>query len=321
MPSPNTSLSTLRPDLGGSFEQFNLDADRLGFVGLQALPVIEVGLAGDTFGKIPLKELLRTSKTERGAKGGYQRDDFEFEQDSYATKEHGFESPVDDNLRRTYRHYFDAEMVAARRARDRVLRNGEIRTAALLQDTGTFGNAAAAAVWTNHASATPITDVETAVQAFFAACGMWPNAIIIPKLSFRHARLCDQVRDYLNSVGMTDVKPNKISPALLAQAFDLERVLVPGSAKNSANEGQTASIASLWDKTKATLIRIPETDDIQEPCTGRTFHWDEDGSEIGGAMETYRDETVRGDVVRCRHQVHEKVIYSAMGRIITGINA
>jgi hypothetical protein len=321
MPNPTTSLATLRPDLGGSFMEFGLEADRLGFIGLQCLPPFDVPEAGGTFGSIPIEELLRNASVDRSAKSGYSRDDFEFEELSYAVKERGHESPVDDRLSRMYRNYFDAEQVAAARARDRVLRNQELRIAALLQATATFGNAAASVVWSTYATAVPITDVETAVQAFWAASGLWPNAIAIPRQAFRHARNCAQVVDRLNANGIRDTVPGKITAAQLALAFDLEHVFVAGSAKNTANEGQAASIAGIWDKTKVTVLRVATTPDIEEPCIGRTLHWSEDGSELGGTMETYRDETKRCDIVRCRHDVQEKVIYTAMGRIITGVLA
>ena len=69
MPSPSTSLATLRPELGGSMEAFDLAADRAGFIGLKLLPVFEAAEQSGSFGKIPLEELLKNRDTER-APGG-----------------------------------------------------------------------------------------------------------------------------------------------------------------------------------------------------------------------------------------------------------
>ena len=67
------------------------------------------------------------------------------------------------------------------------------------------------------------------------------------------------------------------------------------------------------------VCRIATDSDIKSPCIGRTLHWAEDGSEIGGTVETYRDESVRGDVVRVRHQTDEKMLYTQAGHLLSNI--
>ena len=61
------------------------------------------------------------------------------------------------------------------------------------------------------------------------------------------------------------------------------------------------------------------TNDMSEPCIGRTFHWAEDGSQPAGTVETYRDETKRSDIVRVRHDVDEIVMYTEMGHLLYNI--
>jgi hypothetical protein len=50
-----------------------------------------------------------------------------------------------------------------------------------------------------------------------------------------------------------------------------------------------------------------------------TRNWADDGSNIAGTVETYRDEKVRGDVVRVRHQIGEKTLYPEAGYVLTGV--
>ena len=59
--------------------------------------------------------------------------------------------------------------------------------------------------------------------------------------------------------------------------------------------------------------------DFREACLGRTFHWSEDGSSENGTVETYRDETVRSNIVRVRMDVDEQVILPTAGYLLTGI--
>jgi len=323
MPSPSTALATLRPDLGGSFEEFDLAMDRQGFIATRVLPVLEVAKASGVFGKIPIEQLLKVRETKRAPGGGYSRGKFTFTSASFACEEHGAEEPVDDNESKLYAEYFDAEIVAAARARDAVLRNQEVRAAALLFNTTTWTGAALTTgvetEWDTIDTAVPVTNVEAAVRKVYDGSGLWCNALIITKVVFRNLRRCAQIVDMAKSQGFMDVRPGKITAAQLAVVFDLPHIIVAGGTKDSALEGQSSTPALVWGVEYAMVARIAETNDIREPCVGRTFHWGEDGSQIGGLMEEYRDERVRGDIVRSRHQVDEVVLYAQAAHLLSNV--
>ncbi len=321
MPAPSSSLATLRPELGGSMEEFSLAMDREGFIGHRILPVFEAGKKSGTFGKIPVEQLLQNRETRRAPGAGYSRGTWKFEPTSFACEEHGAEEPVDDLESEMYREYFIAEQVSAARALDAVIRNAEKRAAALVFNPTTWTSHTTGVTneWDDASNATPIADVEAAVQACWEASGLWPNALIINRLVFRNLRNVDEIIDRLKYQGFQDVRPSKITEAALAQVFDLEEVIVAGSAKNSANEGQVASIAPIWSNEYAMIARVCRTNDIKEPGLGRTIHWSADGSEVGGHMETYRDETVRSDVVRCRHDVDEIILHVQSSHLLSNI--
>jgi hypothetical protein len=120
--TPTTSLATLRPDLAGCIEHFNLEADQAGFIAQRVLPVLEVASRSGNFGKILPAQLLQNRDTKRAPNAGYNRSTWQFDDAAYATKEYGAEEAVDDNNAAAYRDYFDAEAIATRRAYDAVLR-------------------------------------------------------------------------------------------------------------------------------------------------------------------------------------------------------
>lgn len=324
MPSPSEALSTLRPDLGGSFEDFDLAMDRLGFIGHRVLPVLETKVASGTFGRIPLAQLLKNADTARTSRSGYPRGDWEFEQETFATKEFGFEEPVDHRDVNLYGEFFDAEMVSAEMARDQVLRGGEKRIADLIFNATTWNGASLTTgvtdEWDDFENALPITDIEGAVVKVYDGTGLWPNALIINRKVFRNLRNCLQIIDRIASSGAgSPTKAKDITAQMLAQVFDLDYVLVAGSSRNSALEGQAATPTQIWSSEYAMVARIATTNNVKEPCLGRTFHWGVDGSQIGGTMETYDDAKVRGEVVRCRNEVHEKVIAAAFGHLLSNV--
>lgn len=322
MPSPSSSLATLRPDLAGSLTEFDLAMDRQGFIGLRVLPVMEVMKASGKFGKIPIEQLLQNRETDRAPGGGYSRGQWTFEPASYATDEHGAEEPVDDREAEMYAEYFDAEMVSTQRALDAVLRNQEKRVADLVFNTDTWTGSslttAIGTVWSNKSSSTPVDDILGAKLKVYGNSGMWPNAVIMARETFLRCRETDQIRDRIASSGAGDsTLAGRITLQQLAQAFDVDQVIVAGSSKNTANEGVSASLSSIWNKTMVMVCRVAQTNDIREPCVGRVFHWGEDGSSIGGTVESYRDETVRSDVIRVRHDVEEQILYTEMGHLLT----
>ena len=98
-------------------------------------------------------------------------------------------------------------------------------------------------------------------------------------------------------------------------------VLVAGAIKNTAADGAAFAGADVWDDEYAMVCRVAGSSDIQEPCIGRTMHWSEDGSTIGGVVETYRDEPRRGEAVRVRHQIGIEIMYPEAGHLLGNITA
>ena len=323
MPSPSSSLATQRPDLASFFE-FDLETEKAGFVAQKVFPVIDVASQAGNFGKIPLEQLLQERETSRAPGSGYSRGNFTFEPATYACLEHGAEEPVDDREAKMYRDYFDAEMVSTARAYGAVLRNAEKRVADAVFNATTFnGSALTTAItneWDDSTNAVPVTDVEAAVRKIYDGSGLWANALVINRKVFRNLRNCDQIIDRINSAGAGNPsKASDVTEQMLAAVFDLEFIIVAGSSRNSAKEGQAASVGQIWSDEYAMVCKIATGMDMKEPCIGRTFHWSEDGSSIGGSVESYREEKVRGDVIRVRHDVAEVMLYPQAGHLLSNV--
>jgi len=172
MPTPVDSDAVLRPDLGLSVEEFDAVADLNGHIALQVLPVFESALQNAEFGRIPIEALLQNPETIRAPGALYNRGDWKFDKDSFATEEHGWEEPVDEREAKMYARYFDAEVVAAQRAQGIVLRAAEIRAAALLFNAVTFSATSITNEWDDYTNATPIDDVEESVRRVWLASGL-----------------------------------------------------------------------------------------------------------------------------------------------------
>lgn len=313
--SPSSSLATLRPDLAGSLMEFDLQANMNDMVALQIAPVLEVDRQMGNFGRIPIEELLKTRDDLRAAGAGYNRGNGTFQPDSYSCTEHGLEEAVDDREAEMYADYFDAELIAAMRARHGILQNLETRViASALANAVAYSGGALPAVWSDPANSTPITDITNGMAQLYAQIGRTRACLAISWARYNVLRNSTQIIDRVKYSGLVNVTRDNITPQAIAQALDVEELIVGRAVYNTANEGAatkagTATLAGLWTANKALLFVKAKSMDIREPCFMRTIHWGLDGSQIGAAVESYRDEHVRGNVVRCRMDETEKVLY------------
>ena len=321
MPSPSQTLSGFRPDLGTLF-QFMETMNRNGFIANRVAPVADVAAQKGTMGVIALKEFLKEPETGRNSRGDYNRTGYNFYDTTYETKENGVELPIDRRRAAIYREWFDFEAMSTRIALDIVLRAYEYRVASLLYNATTFTSYKTDITheWNDWTNAVPLTDVIKAKRSVWAATGLYPNALILNKRQFDNLRMNAQVIDKLESGGAgTSITPGSVTRQMLADCFDLDEIVVADSARDSANEGQDASIAAMWSDEYAMLARLARTTNPEEPCLCRTIHWSEDGSQIGGTIEMYYEDSSRGDVVRVRHETEEKLIYTQLGHLFTNV--
>ncbi|HYB94987.1 MAG TPA: hypothetical protein VEC39_08435 [Vicinamibacterales bacterium] len=320
---PTTALQ--RPDLGATLEEFNQEAARMGFIADRVAPAIDVSEPAANIGKLPLKALLIDGDTKRNSGGKYGRGEYEFEHFNYQTEEHGREEAVDDRLRKVFARYFDVERIAARRAQELILRKREIRVANLLFNATTWTGASLTTAITNEwddlTNATPINDMLAAIEKVFSGTGLMPNALILNGFVLRNLMNCAQIVDRIKSAGFDD--PKSISLPSLAKLLFPDvpdaQIIVAGAPKNTANPGQAASISRIWSNEYAMVAKVARTNDPREACVARSFHYTADGSELDGRVESYRDETVRGDVIRVRHETDEVVMYTAAAHLLSNI--
>ncbi len=323
MPAPSTALSGYRPDLGMMF-QFDVEMDNAGFIANRMAPVFEAAEQNGTIGIIPLKEFRQTPTTGRDNRGNYSRVDFKFQDETYATKENGLEMPIDQRRSKIYRNWFDFEVVSAAITLNMVMRAYEIRVAALLHNTGTFtGEAKTTAIteeWNDWTNAVPITDVMKAKLAVWGATGIYPDTLQINKRQFDNLRNVDQITAKIASSGAgTPIKAADVTKEILANCFDVREIVIADSSKDTALEGQSVSIAQVWSDEYAFLFKAARSNRIEEPTCARTIHWGEDGSTIGGQMETYYEDQSRGDIVRVRHDSQERVMYTSLGHLFSNV--
>lgn len=323
MAMPSTAIT--RYDLSAPFTEFDLRANRMGFIGPRVLRPRAVAIQSANIGKIPIEKLLSRRSTKRAPGAGYNRGDFEFTTYSYSVQEYGAEEPMDDARIAIYRDIIDAEAVHSERAQDAVLAEYERDCAAALYDTATWtGSALTTAInneWDDHANATPIDDVRAAKEAVRAGSGLEPNALICNTWQFENLVNCAQIVDRIK---YTARATQQEIAAAVADVLGIRYILAAGGYENTANPQQAASISRIWSNEYMMVARVAETDDPQEPCVGRTFVWTGDGpgapgtgEELALIVEEYREESVRGGVIRARNNRDIVIMYPEAAHLLS----
>lgn len=311
MPTPSSDIRNLRPDISGVLQPYSDLATERGFIADMVLPAMDVAEVTGQFANVTGANVLQNVDTKRGKDGRYSQVTWEWSKQGYSTLEYGLEERVDRRDAARYGAWFDAELAAVRRVRRLLALSREIRVAAAIFDATTFTPTSNIThEWDDPPNADPIIDVHGAKKRLWAK-GIEANALIINKQVYDNVRVCDAVLDRIASAGAgTPTPKSMIGIEQLKAVFDLEYILVGSALKNTANEGLTASLSPVWSNEYAAVCRIATSQDIEDPCIGRTFHYTPDGSQIGGVIETYYDESRRADIARCRMDVDEVILVS-----------
>ena len=315
-----------RPDLMFSVEEFNLEANRKRYAGLKILKPRIVGLQSAEFACVPPGQLLAEDENITRASGAaYNRDEFEFDKKDYKTSDHGVEEVIDDRESAIFRDLVDAESVSAGRALNKVAQRLEIEICSMVTDAAVWtGDALATTVDTawDAANATPFHDIENARQKIIDGCGHYPDTLVLGRKAFFALSMCD---DIVNRVlGIIGWEPKTVGADTLQTLLGIDRVVVAGGLKNTANRGQTAVFAPIWPDDLVMLCKTATSDDPAEVSIGRTFAWSEEAgyfsdAELIGIVEEYREENVRGSILRCRADWGPKILYSQCGHHLTGV--
>lgn len=298
------NYATPRLDLGVALEEYPLTFQ--GFVAADILPVFSTPKKEATFSAVTRESILRPVDVRRSARGAYARADSDVDDLSYRCEEFGLEGPLGDDERAFYASDFDAEMVTVGMTRDRLAREREKRVSTKIFNTTTWTGSSLytdlSTDW-DDASSTIVADVEAAKQKVRQNCGLMPNTIVIPAGAVPWLKANTDLKARLQYVQALTDQAIMMS---LPQIFGIDRVIVAGAVKSTAGEGEAIAAADIWDDNYCWIGVCARTQNLAEPCVGRTMLWTAD-SPTEFTTEEYREEQTRSWIYRVRHHLDEKV--------------
>lgn len=326
MTSPIGNSATSRPSgtIQGALVKYDFLAGIAGAIGLAVFPEITAAQQSGDYLYLGVEQFLQEVETEAGPDGDYNLTRTRYDKTTFATRDHGVRERVRKRESAIIADHYDMRVNTARKLQRMLLVAHERRVAAKVFNASIYTGAALTTEvdvgWYDPANATIRADVVQAKDRVSDAIGAPANALVVSDKTFERMRLSEDITKTVHAQGAGGpVKPEDINEDMMARALGIERVIVGGNRRNSADEGQTLSVANVWNPDYAMVCRVARTNDPTEPCIGRTVHWKGNGSDIGGRVT--EEEFERYIDMRVYHDVEELHLMVEAGHLMTGVSA
>jgi hypothetical protein len=124
--------------------------------------------------------------------------------------------------------------------------------------------------WSDDANGDPFTDIATGQTTVLQNTGFLPNVLLLTWPVYQALRKHPLVVDRIKYT--SPAFAGTITPQLLAEAFDIEEVVVSKAVYNSAAQGATAAMNFVAGKTALLAYRAPNPG-LMVPTAGYVFGW------------------------------------------------
>ena len=251
------------------------------------------------------REIFRQSDDRRAPGAEANEVNFALSSDNYYCEDHALTSVIPDEERENADPVIQPNIDRTEFLRAKIDLNKEIELAAMLTDAAVITQNATLSGTSQWSDATsdPIAAVEAQKATIMAAVQVLPNTLVLPYDVYAKVRMHAKVIERIayGSLGA-------VNEDLLAQIFDVERVLVPRAFKNTAKPGQNPSMSYVWGKS-ALLCHIPRRPALKQLALAYSFAWTGAAGSVGGhRVELWREERRKADVIRVQRYYDQKVI-------------
>lgn len=259
------------------------------FIGDQIFPIIKVNGETGTYYTYTSKESFLYPPTRRAPGAGYARMDLNPASSTYTCQEEGQEIIVDRRLQQNSLEPMGLLRRATETAMNVIMLKREKNVMDAITNTTTFASytetLSGSDQWSDDSSE-PIDKINSWANTIRGNCGRWPNKMVISWATWlklkEHPVVVDRVKITNDKV---------VTPQLLANLLDIENIYIVSALYNSAEEGQTISLADVMGK-HCFLGYITPSPSIITPSVGYILQ------SQGPMAETYYSDELRSDVAR-----------------------
>ncbi len=275
------------------------------FIADAVAPVVPVRKQSDKYFVVdPTREALRPTDDARAPGAEAAETGFAVSTDSYFCDDHALAAAIPDEERDNADPAIQPDIDRTEFLTDKILLNREVALEALLRTSADVpGEDLDPASRWDDPDNDPVAALRPVREAVFGRVQRRPNTLILPYAVFdavrNHPRVVERVK--YTALGV-------VSGDLLAQLFDVDRVLVPRACRNGAPRGQDPNVAPVWGNN-AYLLHVPPRPGLRQVAAAYTFAWTAAPGGTGGfAVERWREARRKADMVRVQFYYDQKLV-------------
>ena len=281
------------------------------YIADQVMPVVPVKKESDKYYKYTRNWKLPQSKRAAGAEANEV--EWNVTTDTYSCEEYALKDLIPDRVRDNADNPLSLDVDSTENLTDLIQLGREKRIADIVFAAGSFGAQTSALSgtnqWNDYAGSDPIGDVRTAKSVVHAASGKMPNVMVIGYQAY--LKLLDHP-DILERIKYT--QKGIITADLIAQVFEVDKLLVGKALYDSTIEGVAESLGYVWGKKVALLYSEPSPG-LKKVSFGYQFQ------NRGFSVKKWREEKRAGDFIEAGEIRDEKIVAAATGYLYTTVVA
>jgi len=153
--------------------------------------------------------------------------------------------------------------------------------------------------WSDKTNSDPFADIETAIDAVRTATGKRPNTMVLGYDAYQALKSHPDVREQLKYTNGGQFSEEAVV-AFIKSYWKLENVFIGDAVYNSADDGQTDSLTSVWGAHCWLMYRASRPS-MMMPTFGLTLQ------DIPTKVDSYREEGNVSDVFRVRKSYDQNI--------------
>lgn len=274
-----------------------------GLIAQDLSPVVPVQHESDKY-YVFSKDNLRIPHTIWGDGDEANRSIWNLSTASYLQERHGLQDIVTDRQKSNADKAIRPEIDMTEALTGQIKLRYELDLITLIHTAANFGQTTSLSstqVWTaNTTLSNPITFIDSATTSIRRRSGMNANVVVIRDGSFKAAKEHVSIVDRIKYTSA-----DSVSPAMLANLFTVDNVLVSKAVQNSAEEGLADDLADMMTDS-AFIGYVERAPGLRKPSALYTFV--KEGSSRPFKVRKYRDEAKEGTVVEVSTYYDHKLV-------------
>lgn len=291
-----------------------------GFIAPSILPDLTVLNAAGKYYKFDVNKRGSAEVNDSREPGAEAKEvDFEVTTDTYDTDGHSLRAIVTDEEARDADSVIEPMQDKTEFLLDELNMAQEIDCKTILDAALTGAQTATPANnWDDYVNGDPLSDILTAIKAVEdGTVGKTPNIIAMDSEVWRrlqnHPDMVERVK-----AGGSNNDPGIMSLSGFAQFFNFEEVIIGNAQKNTALQGQTASMSRVWGGDVYIAFR-PTRPGKKIPALGYRFVWGATLRGKGWSITTWREHKRKGNMVQADKYYDQKITLAGAGYRIVAV--